>query len=51
MRWLLIGVLIPVVSLLLVAGAVIRHVRRQRANPTPGTTDSALPEEEPDQLV
>jgi hypothetical protein len=29
-RWLLGGLLISVVALLLVAGAVVRHVRRQR---------------------
>jgi hypothetical protein len=51
MRWLLIVLLISVVSLLLVAGAVTWHVRRQRSNPTPGNPDSALPNEEqnPDQ--
>jgi hypothetical protein len=30
MRWLLIGLLISVGALVLVAGAVARHVRRQR---------------------
>lgn len=29
-RWLLLGLLISVVALVLVAGAVVRHIRRQR---------------------
>jgi hypothetical protein len=30
MRWLLLGLLISVGALVLVAGAVVRHIRRQR---------------------
>ncbi len=30
MRWLLIVLFISVVALLIVAGAVVRHIRRQR---------------------
>jgi hypothetical protein len=30
MRWLLLGLLISVVALVMVAGAVVRHIRRQR---------------------
>ena len=30
MRWLLLGLLISVFALVLVVGAVVRHIRRQR---------------------
>jgi hypothetical protein len=33
MRWLLLGLLISVVALVLVAGSVTRHIRRQRKSP------------------
>jgi hypothetical protein len=33
MRWLLLGLLISVGALVLVAGAVIRYIRRQRKTP------------------
>jgi hypothetical protein len=39
MRWLLLGLLISVFALVLVVGAVVRHIRRQR---------KTLPQNEPE---